>query len=236
MTDAFSRGIRITRLENGPTTLRDPPPPRNKESSVALIEAVNAREILDSRGNPTVEVEVLLDDGTVQRAAVPSGASTGAFEAYELRDGDKSPLQRQGRAQGRHRRHRRAGPRDRGRRGERAAHRRRDPDRDRRHREQVARRCERHPRRVARRREGRRRLGRPAAVPLPRRPQRPRPADPALQRHQRRIARRQRHRLPGVLPRADRRVELRRGAPLGCADLPRAPQRAEGRGLRDRPR
>lgn len=57
---------------------------------MALIEAVNAREILDSRGNPTVEVEVLLDDGTVQRAAVPSGASTGAFEAYELRDGDKT--------------------------------------------------------------------------------------------------------------------------------------------------
>jgi enolase len=56
---------------------------------VALIDAVNAREILDSRGNPTVEVEVLLDDGTVSRAAVPSGASTGAFEAYELRDGDK---------------------------------------------------------------------------------------------------------------------------------------------------
>jgi enolase len=56
---------------------------------VAQIEAVGAREILDSRGNPTVEVEVLLDDGIVQRAAVPSGASTGAFEAYELRDGDK---------------------------------------------------------------------------------------------------------------------------------------------------
>tara|TARA_R110002124_G_C8957864_1_gene513805 strand:+ start:2225 stop:3505 length:1281 start_codon:yes stop_codon:yes gene_type:complete len=56
---------------------------------VALIEAVGAREILDSRGNPTVEVEVLLDDGVVSRAAVPSGASTGAFEAYELRDGDK---------------------------------------------------------------------------------------------------------------------------------------------------
>jgi enolase len=56
---------------------------------VAEIEAVGAREILDSRGNPTVEVEVLLDDGTVARAAVPSGASTGAFEAYELRDGDK---------------------------------------------------------------------------------------------------------------------------------------------------
>jgi enolase len=57
---------------------------------VASIEAVGAREILDSRGNPTVEVEVLLDDGIVQRAAVPSGASTGAFEAYELRDGDKT--------------------------------------------------------------------------------------------------------------------------------------------------
>jgi enolase len=57
---------------------------------VAAIDAVGAREILDSRGNPTVEVEVLLDDGTVSRAAVPSGASTGAFEAYELRDGDSS--------------------------------------------------------------------------------------------------------------------------------------------------
>ena len=55
---------------------------------MALIEAVGAREILDSRGNPTIEVEVLLEDGIVTRAAVPSGASTGAFEAYELRDGD----------------------------------------------------------------------------------------------------------------------------------------------------
>jgi len=55
---------------------------------VAIIEAVIAREILDSRGNPTVEVEVGLTDGAVARAAVPSGASTGAFEASELRDGD----------------------------------------------------------------------------------------------------------------------------------------------------
>jgi enolase len=54
---------------------------------VASIDVVIAREILDSRGNPTVEVEVALDDGTVARAAVPSGASTGAFEAVELRDG-----------------------------------------------------------------------------------------------------------------------------------------------------
>ncbi|HEY7044253.1 MAG TPA: phosphopyruvate hydratase [Nocardioidaceae bacterium] len=54
---------------------------------MALIEAVGAREILDSRGNPTVEVEVALDDATIARAAVPSGASTGQFEAVELRDG-----------------------------------------------------------------------------------------------------------------------------------------------------
>ena len=56
---------------------------------MATIEAVGAREILDSRGNPTVEVEVALDDGTIGRAAVPAGASTGAFEAVERRDGDK---------------------------------------------------------------------------------------------------------------------------------------------------
>ncbi len=54
---------------------------------MASIEVVDARQILDSRGNPTIEVEVGLDDGTVGRAAVPSGASTGAFEAVELRDG-----------------------------------------------------------------------------------------------------------------------------------------------------
>ncbi|NJP46257.1 phosphopyruvate hydratase [Actinacidiphila epipremni] len=60
------------------------------------IDVVVAREILDSRGNPTVEVEVGLDDGSTGRAAVPSGASTGAFEALELRDGDKSRYQGKG--------------------------------------------------------------------------------------------------------------------------------------------
>ncbi len=59
---------------------------------MAEIEALIAREILDSRGNPTVEVEVLLEDDTVARAAVPSGASTGAFEAVERRDGDERYL------------------------------------------------------------------------------------------------------------------------------------------------
>ncbi|MEY2695771.1 MAG: phosphopyruvate hydratase [Actinomycetota bacterium] len=57
---------------------------------MSIITAVGAREILDSRGNPTVEVEVLLSDDSFGRAAVPSGASTGAFEAHESRDGDKS--------------------------------------------------------------------------------------------------------------------------------------------------
>ena len=55
-----------------------------------IINGVIAREVLDSRGNPTVEVEVFLVDGASGRAIVPSGASTGAFEAVELRDGDKS--------------------------------------------------------------------------------------------------------------------------------------------------
>ena len=55
---------------------------------MGIIIDVFGREILDSRGNPTVEVEVILDDGSMGRAAVPSGASMGAFEAVELRDGD----------------------------------------------------------------------------------------------------------------------------------------------------
>src|SRR5215813_10780475 len=56
---------------------------------MSLIEQIWAREILDSRGNPTIEAEVVLEDGTKGRAAVPSGASTGEHEAVELRDGDK---------------------------------------------------------------------------------------------------------------------------------------------------
>ena len=55
---------------------------------MSIIEFIEAREILDSRGNPTVEVDVILEDGSMGRAAVPSGASTGVHEAVELRDGD----------------------------------------------------------------------------------------------------------------------------------------------------
>src|SRR5438309_3690314 len=59
-------------------------------TATAPIAHVRGREILDSRGNPTVEVDVTLADGSLGRAAVPSGASTGAYEAVELRDGDKA--------------------------------------------------------------------------------------------------------------------------------------------------
>ncbi|MEX0351631.1 MAG: phosphopyruvate hydratase, partial [Paracoccaceae bacterium] len=57
---------------------------------MSVIIDVFGREVLDSRGNPTVEVDVVLEDGTLGRAAVPSGASTGAYEAVEKRDGDKA--------------------------------------------------------------------------------------------------------------------------------------------------
>src|SRR6266540_4090037 len=70
--------------------------PGHRISGVTIIEDVAAREILDSRGNPTVEVEVLLADGSVGIAAVPSGASTGTHEAVELRDGDASRFRGKG--------------------------------------------------------------------------------------------------------------------------------------------
>ena len=63
---------------------------------MSIIESIEAREILDSRGNPTVEVDVYLEDGSMGRAAVPSGASTGVHEAVELRDGDKKRYQGKG--------------------------------------------------------------------------------------------------------------------------------------------
>ncbi|MGH6940993.1 MAG: phosphopyruvate hydratase, partial [Hypericibacter sp.] len=63
---------------------------------MSAILDISGREILDSRGNPTVEVDILLEDGSLGRAAVPSGASTGAHEAVELRDGDKSKYQGKG--------------------------------------------------------------------------------------------------------------------------------------------
>jgi len=80
-------GIRVGATEREPEPGREPRRPERAATGLC-IEEVGAREILDSRGNPTVEVEVGLDDGTLARAAVPSGASTGEHEAVELRDGD----------------------------------------------------------------------------------------------------------------------------------------------------
>src|ERR1700730_16164083 len=71
------------------TPLAKQNPPRKRKIMTAIVDIIG-REILDSRGNPTVEVDVVLEDGSIGRAAVPSGASTGAHEAVELRDGDKA--------------------------------------------------------------------------------------------------------------------------------------------------
>src|SRR3954453_23551462 len=79
------RGMPTRHVRSGKPSVRHPRDGYSR--AVASISAVGARELPDSRGNPTVEVEVALDDNTFARAAVPSGASTGAFEAVELRDG-----------------------------------------------------------------------------------------------------------------------------------------------------
>ena len=194
-----------------------------------------AREILDSRGNPTVEVEVTLDGGDVGRAAVPSGASTGAHEALELRDGDPA------RYGGKGVRKAVANVRDviapavigmdaldqsRGRRADARA---------RRHAQQGQARRERHPRRVAghRPRRGRRRRAcRSAATSAARRPGRlPVPHD---EHPQRRRARRHPGGLPGVHDRPGRRAHLRRGAAHGRRGVPRAEEGPEGPQARHR--
>ena len=183
----------------------------------AIVDIV-ARQILDSRGNPTVEVDVVLEDGSMGRAAVPSGASTGAHEAVELRDGDKSQVPWQGRHQGRRggqwrdprscRRHGGGGP-DRRRPGD---------GRSRRHAEQGASRRQRHPRRLARRREGRGRGCGAAALSLCRRHAGAGAAGADDEHRQWRRARRQSDRFPGVHGHADRRVVIRRRL---CASAPR---------------
>ena len=137
---------------NPVTGSRDANFPNNGRTMTAIATVVG-REILDSRGNPTVEVDVVLESGAFGRAAVPSGASTGAHEAHELRDGGK--------------RYGGKGVQARGRGGERRDPQRADrlgcrrparhrpaPSRSRRHREQEAARRQRHSRRVARHRQG----------------------------------------------------------------------------------
>ena len=135
---------------------------------MSSIARVHGRQILDSRGNPTVEVDVELESGALGRAAVPSGASTGVHEAVELRDGGAA-LRRQGRHARRSRTSTARSPaRSRARRARPGA-RSTGADRARRHAEQGPARRERDPRRLARRREGRGGRGGAAALPLSRR-------------------------------------------------------------------
>ena len=127
-----------------------------RSSTVASIEAVGAREILDSRGNPTVEVEVALDDGTIARAAVPPAPPRAPSRRSSCATAAR-PLRRQGRREGRGRRPRRDRPGAGRLRGQRAAARRPGADRPRRHAQQGQARRQRHPRCLARGRPRRRR-------------------------------------------------------------------------------
>ncbi len=150
---------------------RDPvEAPRESGSThmTAIIDIVG-REILDSRGNPTVEVDVVLEDGSRGRAAVPSGASTGTHEAVELRDGDKRPLSRQGGAQGGRGRQRRDFRRLERLRRRSPGQDRRDDDRARRHAEQKPPRRQCHSRGLARGRQSGGRRQQAAALSLRRR-------------------------------------------------------------------
>ena len=184
------------------------------------IERVHARQILDSRGNPTVEVEVGLRSGASGRAAVPSGASTGEFEATELRDGGgRGPARA---CRGRWRTWRRDSDRRGGHGRGRPAGARSRPDRARRHAQQVAPGRQRDPGRVAggcSRPGGR---GGTAAVALPRRAGRMCTAGADDERAQRRRPRRQRRRLPGVHGRPVRRAHVLRVPAHGRRSVPRA--------------
>ena len=188
---------------------------------VSEIERVHARQILDSRGNPTVEVDVVLKSGAAGRAAVPSGASTGEFEAVELRDGgdawagkgvSKAVANVNGELADAVRG---IDPAD-------QAGARPGDDRARRHPEQGPARRQRHPRRVARRGQGGRGRGRAAAVALPRGRGGARAAGADDERAERRRPRRQQGRLPGVHGGARGRAELLGGR---CAPAPRSSTR-----------
>ena len=161
--------------------------------SMTEIVDIHAREILDSRGNPTVEVDVILEDGALGRAAVPSGATTGAHEAVELRDGDKGRYLGKGVLQGGRQRQRRdRSTRSAGIDAARPGRDRRADDRARRHAEQGQARRQRHPRRH--RWPSPRRRPQAAGLPLYRYlggAQRQRAAGADDEHHQRRRARRQ---------------------------------------------
>ena len=189
--------------------------------SLSEIEKVHARQILDSRGNPTVEVDVALKSGASGRAAVPSGASTGEFEAVELRDGGdawggKGVSKAVANANGELARAVQGLDA-----ADQAALDRAMIDLDGTP-EQGPPRRQRDPRRLAGRRQGGRGGGRAAALAPPRRGGGARAARADDERAQRRRARRQQGGLPGVHGRSGGRAELRRGAAHRRGGLPRA--------------
>ena len=198
---------------------------------MTAIADIHAREILDSRGNPTVEVEVTLESGAVGRAAVPSGASTGAHEAVEKRDGDAKRYGGRGVREAVGARQRRDLRRAQS--GFDAADQLADrphADRTRRHAEQGKARRQCRARGQPRLREGVGDRSRSAALPLCRRRLRPHPAGADDEHRQWRGARRQPDRHPGIHDHAGRRAELRRRDSHGLGNLPRAaPQAARCR-------
>ena len=170
----------------------------------AIIDIIG-REILDSRGNPTVEVDVVLEDGAMGRAAVPSGASTGAHEAVELRDGDPARYLGKGvekavAAVNAEIFDALAGMDAEDQRGVDAALIQLDGTRN-----KCAPRRQRHSRRLARHGEGRGGVEQPAALPLPRRRGGARPAGADDEHREWRRARRQPDRHPGIHDHAGRR-------------------------------
>ncbi len=196
---------------------------------MTAITDLRAREILDSRGNPTVEVDVILEDGSRGRAAVPSGASTGAHEAVELRDGDKKRYL----GKGVRRRSTAVNGEIFDAIGGMDAEDQAKIDEtlialdgtD----EQGAARRQCDSRRVAGGGQGRGRCREAAALPLSRRADRAALAGADDEHRQRRRARRQPDRLPGIHDHAGRRAELRRGLAHGRGDFPYAEEGARTR-------
>ena len=178
---------------------------------MSTIIEVHAREILDSRGNPTVEADVVLSSGAQGRAAVPSGASTGEHEAVELRDGDARRYVGKGVVEAVRNVNEVLGPAARGDGGRRPDRDRRRDDGRRRHAQQEQARRQRDPERLARR-GARGGAGlRPAALSLPRRPDGARAAGADDEHPERRRARLEQRGRAGVHGRADRRRDLSRG-------------------------
>ena len=186
---------------------------------MSLIEEVWAREILDSRGNPTVEAEVILEDGTTGRAAVPSGASTGENEAVELRDGDNARYLGQRRFEGGRKRQRKDRVRTRRFGRARSNADRSDADRARRHGKQIEPRRE----RASRGFDGERPRGGGvsgnAALSLHRRHECENAARSDDEHHQRRRTRRQQRRFSGIYDHAGRRGKLFGSTSRGRGDF-----------------